>query len=1399
MASVLNISSIAAKEERPPVSHAVSHDKGGATSLFARASNLAQADMLLKGTGQYEKWQSIRQKSGVSFVAVDKIAEDIVNRQAILEKAEQNANNVDWEKFDALTKSIAGHEIFLQTSDQVTKTNTEKSVGSFQPSRLPDIHSPVFQTLIPEGSPFWVQPAPDAQKKSSPAARPERGTAIKESRNLSDEASSPGQAEEMVVEVVCGQYSLTPAMLALGNEKKIMLPLGELSRVLEFNIAADPKTGKAAGWFLSENRIFSLDAASGRGSIGGKSISVPSEHIIRTEDEIYVDANTLSRWFPIDLNFDFSRQTVEVSPREELPFQTREARHLAWKNWLTSANNASQLPRKSSEYQLVEIPVLDMGVSGTYQKTAKGSGSSQGSYYLHAKGDLALMNSELYLSGDKNDHLETARLTLKREDPDGNMLGGAHATSVAVGDIRVPDFPIVGGGTYERGVSVSNEPLHRSSEYDSTFFEGSLSPGWEVEVYRNNVLLGHQQVGADGRYLFENVALYYGANNFILKFYGPQGEVRQEEKQIMVGGDMIKPGELQYELSASQKDESLFGVDEPAYSNGKGSGRLLARYEYGLTPRLSLQGGVLSQHEDDSRHTYLHAGARGTVAQSYLAGDLVFDSNDGGYAAQILGQKKAGPLDLRLRQQFFQDFAGTGAANGSNALQSRTTLSAFGRIQDGLFLEDIPFSLNVTNSKRKSGSENSATANIATRIKNTTLNTSIDWYDREKNSQEADVTGSASLTSEFKDLRLRGSVDYELHPEQQLTSARISAIRKITDGLSAELAVSREMGREDKDLTSVRLGANVNNGKWSLSPSVGYNSDDTFSAALLFNASLGSEPRTGKTVFSSARHSDQGAVSARVFHDKNNNRVFDDGDEPIENAKVAAVQSFRHAVTDQNGIAFIRGLAKNQATDVVLDTTTLEDPSWEASLPGQSIVPRAGHVEQVDIPVTATGEIDGTLSLRRLDGTVRELSHAPLQLVDRNNQVVSETRSEYDGFYLFEKVPPGEYHVRLELEFEKTLRSKGTAPVPVTISGEGNVVSGTDLAFAEQSSDVSHDSVITLKKKTQNDNAYLAQAANLSNGIRLKGASIGGSAPVPAKSRASDSVISLAPAQKTRVSSVPAAASVPAQKNAPTVVAPADAVRVSPHTGTQQYGCHLSSYRTLEKAVQGIAYQVNKYKDILSESDFTVQKTDLGPQKGIWYRVIAGTASAAQGAMELGHVITPAAPYTKIVSLEDSSRKGVHLASAKTMESAKQSIKTLQKMYPEALRDIPFSIVHKDLGEKGAWHRVVAGDFSGDEQARELSRKIKPKGAFFQPVAIEKTGQVAVHAASYPSLERAVKGAGILAKHAPADQISIRKVDLGAKGVWYRVLLGRFDEQNQAGTLVATLQNAGLYAKTMQL
>ncbi len=1456
MTAISNIQTKGVKDNN----HLSSPAKRDNGSLFAHARNLAQADMLLKGTDQYGKWKSLRQKNDKALTA--SLAQKIIDRHEMLEHARKNGGGLDAQKFDALTKSIARQGIFLFTSGQLKKS-LRFSKHRADSSRLPEADMPLAKSHAPVVKPHV--PAPKSHVPVSKRQTPEPIIQM----NLPAKKTENFQAgtDEMVVDVVCGKYNLSPAMIALGNEEKVMLPLGELARILEFNISSNPGTGKAQGWFLSEDRTFFLDAVSGKGTIQGKPISVDPEDIVTTKDGIYVDGKTLSKWFPIDVTYDFSRQSVSVNPREELPFQTRAARHLSWQNRLKVSRKTPQFPRRYPEYELFEAPVVDMGVSGNYQKTAKDSQDSGGDYYVRARGDLAWMNSELYLSGNEDDPLKTARLTLKKEDPDAELLGAMYATKMAVGDIRVPGFPIVGAGGYERGAKVSNEPVNRAHEYDHTYFEGSLSPGWDVEVYRNDVLLRNQQVGADGRYSFEEIPLYYGTNDFTLKFYGPQGEERQEKKQILVGGDMIKPGQLQYEVSASQKDKTLFGVGESKHA--RGSGRFLAHYEYGLTPNLSLQGGFLSQEIANDRHTYVHAGARGSVADSYLTGDLVFDLDGGGYAVQALGQKKVGPLDFRARQQFFHDFSTTGNTENIDLLQSRTTLSAFGRIKNGFFVQDIPFSLNFTNTQRESGSETSASADISTSIKNTYLNTSIEWSDQDDaDANEADLEGSTHITSEFKGIRLRGSVDYDLHPEKKLTKARFSAVKNLNHDLSAELSVTHDMDQEDEDLTTTSLGANWNNGKWAVSPRVSYDSDDAFSASVMFNTSFGMEPRTGMPVFSSSRSSDKGAVSAQVFHDRNNNQIYDEGDEPIANAKVSALQGHKSAVTDENGIAFIRGLSKNRPTDVALETQTLEDPYWEPSLPGESVLPRPGHVDMIDIPVTATGEIDGTLSVRTPDGAVKELTHAPLQLLNEEDQVVRETKSEYDGFYLFEKVPPGTYYVRLEPEFEESLKTAPLESIPVAISNDGNIVSGVDLAFAPKTFAVPGvpgekppvQGIAGTRSHGPDGNAISVESVpefgamgeprelpelavvpgpkelpelgtvtleSLSASSRMEnrdGAESLGETPIeespmPVPSSDGflvpryDSELSYRgrPDQSSSVSAPVSSGSMLSgdytdytdddmETKPVSQPDPVSSANFDSGPGKPQYGTHLASYRTMDKAISGIMHQANKYKNLLSDSDFTIQKADLGPEKGSLYRVIAGTSAQEQPARELGKSIRKMTPYTRIVSLDHSSQKGVHLSSFRSMEGARQGIKRLQAAHPEALKDVPFSIVYKDLGpEKGAWYRVVAGNFFQEDQAKKLSEKIRHKAAYGRPLPLENTSQLAVHAASYPTLERAVKGMRILAKQtrtAP-DHMAVRKVDLGEKGVWYRVLIGRFDDETKAQTLASHIQDQGQYAKVV--
>ena len=159
---------------------------------------------------------------------------------------------------------------------------------------------------------------------------------------------------------------------------------------------------------------------------------------------------------------------------------------------------------------------------------------------------------------------------------------------------------------------------------------------------------------------------------------------------------------------------------------------------------------------------------------------------------------------------------------------------------------------------------------------------------------------------------------------------------------------------------------------------------------------------------------------------------------------VKAAQSYREAETDENGVAFLTQLPKNKPTDLILDKDTLEDPFLEPSAQGVSIVPRPGHVQEIEIPVVTTGEIDGTLLTAAEDGTETPVANALVQLVDSSGNVVQTVRSEHDGFYYFQKVFPGAYSVRIDPD-HASLAGKTYQAVSVEIDQEGTLVSGKDI------------------------------------------------------------------------------------------------------------------------------------------------------------------------------------------------------------------------------------------------------------------------------------------------------------------------------------------------------------------
>jgi hypothetical protein len=91
-----------------------------------------------------------------------------------------------------------------------------------------------------------------------------------------------------------------------------------------------------------------------------------------------------------------------------------------------------------------------------------------------------------------------------------------------------------------------------------------------------------------------------------------------------------------------------------------------------------------------------------------------------------------------------------------------------------------------------------------------------------------------------------------------------------------------------------------------------------------------------------------------------------------------------------------------------------------------------------------TSEIDGTVYLYG-DAATRGIGDLQLQLLNEQHELVAETTSSWDGFYIVPGVPAGDYWVRVSPTQLKRLRLTDTGMRGVTVSEDGSFVSGIDL------------------------------------------------------------------------------------------------------------------------------------------------------------------------------------------------------------------------------------------------------------------------------------------------------------------------------------------------------------------
>ena len=840
----------------------------------------------------------------------------------------------------------------------------------------------------------------------------------------------------VLLEVLLDTYSQSDAIIGYQQGTEIFLPLGELAQLLTLAITTQPEQGTAHGFIIDKQRSFELDLASAQLTLAGQAQTIDLSMLYSTSDDIYIASTLITRWLPIDLNLNLSNLTLQVTARERLPLQDRlERERLGAKAGISTDDEDPDYPRYTTPYQLLSVPFIDQTIE-TSAITGDGQSKTSTSYTSYLTGDLLGMGAAVFISSQQQAASPQVRFTLGRNDPDAGLLGPLHARSVLFGSaVALPSVTnIASGGSSGDGYSLmlSNQPLDQPSNFDSHSLQGDLPPGWDVELYFNDALVGFQSSRADGRYNFDDQPLTYGNNEFRLVFRGPLGEQREEQQNFSLEQSSTPPGSFYYTLG-QQQDQS-------------NQSRSMAQFEWGLSKYLTATGALahlppLLDSSTESSQQYLSLGLRGFWQKVIFSSDF-FSSPDGGLLNESGLKTQIGDVAISYSHTRLNDFTSELFLPSSDPLRSRDKLRLDGAIPVWL-LPRLPITFEIKSEEFASGKKDlSLSSRVAAYINRTSLSNQVSWLTSPASTL---ASGVLQISHRTEHIGISGQLLYNIKPQTDLQSLTLTGDKRLGKGYQVNANIVQTI---DSKATVLGLGISKSLGSYGLRLNTSYSNDGLLTAGLQLFASLGKEPRQAQWHLDALPVADSGAASVRVFLDSNANGIMDEDEEPIKDVAIIVNGSGLPVLTNSSGIAWLDRLPVHQYVSIAVKTQTLMDPYWVSQKKGTQLILRPGLVAEIDFPIVLTSEIDGTVYLGSIESK-RGIGNVLIELVNDQQKIVASTKSSSDGFYIIPEVAQGRYTLRISPEQLQELELLDPGSLEITIRPNGDFVNGADFLLSQ--------------------------------------------------------------------------------------------------------------------------------------------------------------------------------------------------------------------------------------------------------------------------------------------------------------------------------------------------------------
>lgn len=771
------------------------------------------------------------------------------------------------------------------------------------------------------------------------------------------------------------------------TQKDIYIPIGEVFDLLKINNKIDKKNNTISGFYINSKTKYKIDFSNLTAFVGKKKYKITQNDFIASRLDYYVKLSVFKKLFGLNFTPNMRDLSLSLTSNETLPIEANLQRQQKNRSISNVYQGKTFYPLIFNRKRyLIKTGMLDYNISTNYNGSTFGNA-------VNLTGGLKFLEGNLI--GDVSSNYQSHILTGGLSSLQWQYVAhdGDPVTQVYLGDLYSNGLNSQG---FE-GIRITNEPIHERIRFGKYVVDGYTKPDYDVELFLNGRLVAHTKTGNDGHYHLI-IPLDYGTSSLEIKFYGPEGEFREERRRIQIPYTFLPKGEFSYSLNLGgltpnrqtfyENPESRFvapniamgltkwftdkmGVDyglKPVFYNTS-SFRISTPYLAALTvsPRnlyqFSLSGLYPSQTSFQIQASH--------YGKDYYYNSYKFSYDQGKGSLYLPFHVFKHPFNLRLRgniQHMLSQF-NYGYGVGVNANWNRLTLSS-------------SFNMNSNGGN--------------TQITNAYLSL--------VNAKKLPFFLNGSLIS--------GSLHYNgsLH---RFTNFGLEYSRTVLKYARLQLSWFRDLTRHQSAF-EFRLIFNLPS---MISTSSYQETSNRYVMSQDFRGGIGFDSHNRNFMFNNRRLTGSASAAVRMFVDYNGNGVQDKGEPNIKNGAI----SFDQAVSqrkDKSGLIHVTNLQPYYRYNITVDASGVRNPLWVPSKTQFSFIANPNIVTPIEIPFYVSGVVNGSVKQHG-----NGIPGMKVHFIQLNGKYKKTITTFSDGTFYYIGLPPGKYETYPDSSQMRILKS----------------------------------------------------------------------------------------------------------------------------------------------------------------------------------------------------------------------------------------------------------------------------------------------------------------------------------------------------------------------------------------